>query len=178
MLESIVALLPRAAAELMLAFADAGESDFVQVTRAAVDALGEDDAASDIAHAIDARIRHLLIDEFQDTSITQFELIERLIADWRTGDGRTVFVVGDPMQSIYRFREAEVGLFLRAWNIGVASVAVAALAADAQFPVSTAAGRMGEFRVRSRAAERERHRKRKRRVRAVGCRSGIRCIAA
>ncbi len=78
-LESIVALLPRAAAELMLVFADAGESDFVQVTRAAVDALGEDDAAGDIAHAIDARLRHLLIDEFQDTSITQYELIERLV---------------------------------------------------------------------------------------------------
>ena len=119
-LESIVALLPRAAAELMLAFADAGESDFVQVTRAAVDALGEDDAVGDIAHAIDARLRHLLIDEFQDTSITQYELIERLVSDWRTGDGRTVFIVGDPMQSIYRFREAEVGLFLRAWNKGVA----------------------------------------------------------
>ncbi len=119
-LESIVALLPRAAAELMLAFGDAGESDFVQLTRAAVDALGED--AADIAQALDARIRHLLIDEFQDTSITQYELIERLIADWRAGDGRTVFVVGDPMQSIYRFREAEVGLFLRAWNIGIAGV--------------------------------------------------------
>ena len=119
-LESIVALLPRAAAELMLVFADAGESDFVQVTRAAVDALGEDDAVGDIAHAIDARVRHLLIDEFQDTSITQYELIERLVSDWRTGDGRTVFIVGDPMQSIYRFREAEVGLFLRAWSMGVA----------------------------------------------------------
>ena len=121
-LESIVGLLPRAAAELMLAFGDAGESDFVQLTRAAVNALGTDDAASDIAHALDARIRHLLIDEFQDTSITQFELIERLVADWLQDDGRTVFVVGDPMQSIYRFREAEVGLFLRAWNSGIASL--------------------------------------------------------
>jgi ATP-dependent helicase/nuclease subunit A len=121
-LESIVALLPRAAAELMLVFGDAGESDFVQLTRAAVDALREDDTAADIAHALDARIRHLLIDEFQDTSITQFELIERLVVDWQPGDGRTVFVVGDPMQSIYRFREAEVGLFLRAWNSGIAGL--------------------------------------------------------
>ena len=123
-LESIVALLPRAAVELLLVFDDTGESDFVHVTRAAVDALREDahgvNDGGDIAHAIDARIRHLLIDEFQDTSITQYELIERLVADWRTGDGRTVFIVGDPMQSIYRFREAEVGLFLRAWNTGVA----------------------------------------------------------
>ncbi|MBA2412408.1 MAG: UvrD-helicase domain-containing protein [Burkholderiaceae bacterium] len=123
-LESIVALLPRAAAELMLAFGDAGETDFVQVTRAAVNALADEDAASDLAHALDARIKHLLIDEFQDTSISQFELVQRLIADWRTGDGRTVFVVGDPMQSIYGFREAEVGLFLRAWNDGIANVSL------------------------------------------------------
>ncbi|MBC8118247.1 MAG: UvrD-helicase domain-containing protein, partial [Burkholderiaceae bacterium] len=119
-LEAIVGLLPRAAAELMLVFGDTGESDFVQLTRAAVDALGDEGTAADIAHALDARIRHLLIDEFQDTSITQFELIERLVADWQPGDGRTVFVVGDPMQSIYRFREAEVGLFLRAWTQGIA----------------------------------------------------------
>lgn len=121
-LESIVALLPRAAAELILTFADAGETDFVQVTRAAADALGDEDASSDITHALDARVRHLLVDEFQDTSITQFELIERLVADWQPDDGRTMFVVGDPMQSIYRFREAEVGLFLRAWNDGIAGV--------------------------------------------------------
>ncbi len=136
-LESIVALLPRAAAELMLAFADAGESDFVQVTRAAVDALVEGDAASDVAHAIDARIRHLLIDEFQDTSITQYELIERLVADWRAGDGRTVFIVGDPMQSIYRFREAEVGLFLRAWNSGVARLTLQRLRLTRNFRSQT-----------------------------------------
>jgi ATP-dependent exoDNAse (exonuclease V) beta subunit len=72
--------------------------------------------------ALDARIRHLLVDEFQDTSITQFELIEHLVAEWSPGDGRTLFVVGDPMQSIYRFREAEVGLFLRAWERGIGPV--------------------------------------------------------
>lgn len=121
-IESIVALLPRAAAELMLAFGEAGETDFVQVTRAAVDALGDEDAASDVAHALDSRIRHLLIDEFQDTSITQFELVKRLTVEWRPGDGRTIFVVGDPMQSIYRFREAEVGLFLRAWENGIGAM--------------------------------------------------------
>jgi len=119
-LESIVALLPRAVGELMLIFGERGETDFVQLTRSAVDVLTSGE--SDIAQALDARIRHLLIDEFQDTSITQFELIGHLIADWRAGDGRTIFVVGDPMQSIYRFREAEVGLFLQTWSHGLANL--------------------------------------------------------
>jgi ATP-dependent helicase/nuclease subunit A len=121
LIESIATMLRRAAAELAVVFAETGLMDFAEVTRRAVAALG-DERGSDIAMALDARIRHLLVDEFQDTSITQFELIERLVADWSPGDGRTLFVVGDPMQSIYRFREAEVGLFLRAWERGIGPV--------------------------------------------------------
>ena len=120
---SIVEVLRRAAAELAVVFAEAGTMDFAEVTRRAVQALG-DDTAGDIALALDARVHHLLIDEFQDTSITQFELVERLVSDWTAGDGRTLFVVGDPMQSIYRFREAEVGLFLRAWERGIGPLAL------------------------------------------------------
>src|SRR5207302_938268 len=47
-------------------------------------------------------------------SDAQLALLERLTAGWAAGDRRTVFAVGDPMQSIYRFREAEVRLFLEA----------------------------------------------------------------
>ncbi|HET9024898.1 MAG TPA: 3'-5' exonuclease, partial [Burkholderiaceae bacterium] len=120
---AIVEVLRRAAAELAIVFAETGTMDFAEVTRRAVQTLG-DERGGDIALALDARVRHLLIDEFQDTSITQFDLIERLVAEWSPGDGRTLFVVGDPMQSIYRFREAEVGLFLRAWERGVGPVAL------------------------------------------------------
>ena len=59
------------------------------------------------------------MDEFQDTSQSQYELLTRLTAGWQAGDGRTLFLVGDPMQSIYRFREAEVGLYLRARREGI-----------------------------------------------------------
>lgn len=121
-LGAIVRLLPRATAELWSVFAAHGECDFVEVAQAASRALGSADAPTDLALALDYRIRHLLIDEFQDTSFTQFELLEKLTWGWQDGDGRTLFLVGDPMQSIYRFREAEVGLFLKARENGIGGI--------------------------------------------------------
>jgi ATP-dependent exoDNAse (exonuclease V) beta subunit len=40
----------------------------------------------------------------------------------RSSDGKTLFLVGDPMQSIYRFRESQVGLFLQVKEEGIASI--------------------------------------------------------
>lgn len=112
-LAAIGNLLRYALAQLKLVFEAERRVDFTEVAQAALRALGSDDDPTDLALALDYRIRHLLVDEFQDTSISQYQLIARLTAGWAPGDGRTVFVVGDPMQSIYRFREAEVGEFLR-----------------------------------------------------------------
>jgi ATP-dependent exoDNAse (exonuclease V) beta subunit len=115
-LAAIATLLKHALAELRVVFGLRNEVDFAALGEGAVQALGEDDAPTDLALALDYRIRHLLVDEFQDTSISQYELIAKLTAGWEPGDGRTLFAVGDPMQSIYRFREAEVGEFLRTWD--------------------------------------------------------------
>ncbi len=106
-------VLKLAVAHLKLVFRERGEVDFCEVAERARGALGRMDAPSDLALGLDARIEHLLVDEFQDTSVAQFELVEMLTAGWEPGDGRTLFLVGDPMQSIYRFRKAEVGLFLK-----------------------------------------------------------------
>ena len=111
---ALLELLPRLAAQLKLTFAEAGVIDPPEAMLMAIDALGNPDAPSDLLLRLDLSIAHLLIDEFQDTSDAQIALLERLTAGWVSGDGRTVFAVGDPMQSIYRFREAEVRLFLEA----------------------------------------------------------------
>jgi ATP-dependent exoDNAse (exonuclease V) beta subunit len=123
-LEAITRVLPLAVAELKLVFAAHGRADFVEIAQGASAALGDADAPTDLLLSLDYRIHHLLVDEFQDTSFTQFELLEKLTAGWQPDDGRTLFLVGDPMQSIYRFREAEVGLFLRARHGGIGSVAL------------------------------------------------------
>ncbi len=134
---AIMRLLPLAVGQLRLVFQSRGQIDFTEVVHGAVSALGDADAPSDLALALDYRVRHLLIDEFQDTSISQYELVARLTAGWQWdesgGDGRTVFAVGDPMQSIYRFRKAEVGLFLRARATGIAGVELQPIALNANF---------------------------------------------
>ncbi|HLH01871.1 MAG TPA: UvrD-helicase domain-containing protein [Bryobacteraceae bacterium] len=106
------------AAETVLrdVFRERGQVDFTAITEAAIQVLGSPEQPSDVLYGLDYRIQHLLVDEFQDTSLAQYKLIDALTAQWSDGDGRTLFLVGDPMQSIYRFRGAEVSLFVKTWN--------------------------------------------------------------
>jgi ATP-dependent helicase/nuclease subunit A len=123
-LEAILSLLKPAVLQLKLLFAEKGEVDFTEIAHGALAALGTEDEPTDLLLSMDVRVQHLLVDEFQDTSNSQWELLERLTAGWQEGDGRTVFVVGDPMQSIYRFRDAQVGLFLHARRAGLKNVSL------------------------------------------------------
>jgi ATP-dependent helicase/nuclease subunit A len=115
-LDALIRILPLVAAELLVVFRERGETDYMQVATEALDALGDEESTTELALRLDYQINHILIDEFQDTSRTQFRLLEKLTAGWVPDDGRTLFIVGDPMQSIYRFRQAEVALFLELWG--------------------------------------------------------------
>ena len=126
-IEALSRLLRSAAAHLQAEFSLAGRVDHTYVAGAARAALADAGLPTDLALRTGLALRHILVDEFQDTSLAQFDLIEALTAGWDEGDGRTLFVVGDPMQSIYQFREAEVGLFLRARDHGIGSVRLRAL---------------------------------------------------
>ena len=112
-------LLPLAVAELRRLFGERGVTDHNEVALAAGRALGSIESPGEVALMLDYQVQHLLIDEMQDTSIGQYDLLKKLTAEWSPGDGRTIFCVGDPMQSIYRFRDAEVGEFLLAQEIGI-----------------------------------------------------------
>jgi ATP-dependent helicase/nuclease subunit A len=109
-------LLDEAHEALRIVFRERSCVDFTEVTRAAIKALGTPEQPSDLLYWLDYRIEHLLVDEFQDTSRAQYDLVNGLTEQWSEGDGHTLFLVGDPMQSIYRFREAEVSLFLQCWE--------------------------------------------------------------
>ncbi len=121
---STVSILPHLLASFWWQCQQRGEVDFTQIAAAALEALGEDDLPSDLALKLDYSIHHLLVDEFQDTSTHQFELIRRLTRGWHEYNQenpnapKTLFVVGDAMQSIYRFRGAQVDLFVRAIEEG------------------------------------------------------------
>jgi len=115
-LEVLPELLRRAYGELRLLFKERNQVDFVEISSAANHALGGEDDPTDLALYLDHRIQHILIDEYQDSSKGQQRLLEKLTAGWTDADGHSLFLVGDPMQSIYRFRDAEVGMFLQIWE--------------------------------------------------------------
>jgi len=108
-------VLRRALAELKLIFAERNECDFIEIALAARQALnaeGSSDDSIDLALSAGGKLRHLLVDEMQDTSATQYDLIHQITRSW-DGATQTLFLVGDPKQSIYLFRQARVERFLR-----------------------------------------------------------------
>ncbi len=133
LVKALIQLLPILAAHLNIVFQEKGQVDFTEVSLAANRALGDTEAPTDLALVLDNKIRHILVDEFQDTSIAQFGLLEKLTTGWMPDDGRTLFLVGDPMQSIYRFRQAEVGLFLAVKKQGINQLPIESLTLSVNF---------------------------------------------
>ncbi len=121
-LSAVAVSLLLCAVELEAIFQELSATDFTQLVIAARRALHDSQAPTELALALDYRIRHVLVDEFQDTSEAQFRLFELLLQGWSPEDGNSFFAVGDPMQSIYRFRDAEVRVFYDAWQHGIAGL--------------------------------------------------------
>jgi len=119
---SLMRLLPIAVAELKTLFNSRNISDYIEIADSALFSLSNDDGPTDLSLMMDYQIKHILLDEAQDTSRRQFNLIEKLVEGWDESDGRTLFLVGDPMQSIYRFRNARVSLFLSVVKDGIGNL--------------------------------------------------------
>ena len=131
---AVCSVLVLAVSDLSKGMRNERRTDFTELNLAARRALRSDDGGpTELALALDYRIRHILIDEFQDTSIAQFELLELLVEGWSGASDTSLFAVGDPMQSIYRFRDADVSRFYRAAAEGINAVTPEPLRLTANF---------------------------------------------
>jgi ATP-dependent helicase/nuclease subunit A len=92
--------------------AQQGVIDFADAEWLACRLLQSEEHAPGLALKLDARYRHLLLDEFQDTNPLQWQALSTWLAEARGADSdMTVFMVGDPKQAIYRFRRGEARVF-------------------------------------------------------------------
>jgi ATP-dependent helicase/nuclease subunit A len=104
-----------ARAQYRRALEERSRLDFTDLLERALALLGQMDEFAQSRFRLESRYHHVLVDEFQDTSQAQWELVALLIRSWGEGFGLvhdaplepTVFVVGDRKQSIYRFRDAD-----------------------------------------------------------------------
>lgn len=117
-LQAYYQLLPILVAYLNMEFEEQESMDYIYVANQALYAL----QTTDISLYFDEKLHHLLIDEFQDTSSLQLSLIEQLTENWSQEPHKSLFLVGDPMQSIYRFRSAQVGIFLQVQQQGLSNI--------------------------------------------------------
>lgn len=110
-------------AHLKVLFKYTNSMDFIEITSQALD-LTDPDVLNEALLHVDNKYQHLLIDEFQDTSSAHHRLLANLVSGWEIQDGRTVFLVGDPKQSLYLFRSAALGLYIDAKHNGVGDVQI------------------------------------------------------
>ena len=114
-----------------------GLADMSDLERCGLALLRDATLAGWVQERLDARIRHVLIDEFQDTSPLQWHALHAWLSAYAGAGGGAsgqrppgVFIVGDPKQSIYRFRRAEPRVFAAARAFVVGALGGSMLACD------------------------------------------------
>jgi ATP-dependent helicase/nuclease subunit A len=118
-MRAVLEVLPLAAANLQVVFSEQATIDFAEYAQRALDAIGLEGDPTELGLQLGYRIRHILVDEFQDTNRVQVELLARLLRTWEADEACSTFYVGDPMQSIYAFRQADVAIYQEARTEGI-----------------------------------------------------------
>lgn len=132
-LKPLFQLLPALAAFLQIQMESERCTDFSGINLQLYQALVDDTHHSHLTLRIYQNYRHVLIDEFQDTSVSQFRILELAFSTWQGEPDRSICLVGDPMQSIYRFRQAEVKLFNQVQKSGFAGISLIPLHLSANY---------------------------------------------
>lgn len=109
--------------QLKHVFQKYGEVDFIEVSQSACIALNiYNSNINNNLQKEEINVSHILVDEFQDTSPNQFELLKMLISKWENNYQNTLFLVGDPNQSIYKFRNSDVSIFSHVIEKGIGEI--------------------------------------------------------
>ena len=125
--------LTMAAAELEKVMTEKKEVDFTGIAISAQASLTDSEGPSELALQLGYQFRHLLIDEFQDTSRSQLKFFNSLMESWNDHDGQSFFAVGDPMQSIYSFRDADVSIFSEVQKEGLNQLPIRSIKLNSNF---------------------------------------------
>jgi ATP-dependent helicase/nuclease subunit A len=108
-IHSACILLSELHKNLLAKFHEFGYLDYTQVIENANFALQD----PGVAMLFDENISHILVDEFQDINQLQEKFLKLLTQNFSGNLNKSFFAVGDPMQSIYRFRKSDVGIFVK-----------------------------------------------------------------
>lgn len=119
-MQTLGPILKEAYARIKLYFSQNKIIDFPEITLQALLALKNESGFTDLNSYLNIKYSHILVDEFQDTNKNQLQLFQYLTHEW--GAENTFFCVGDPMQSIYRFRQSDVRIFLDVIKNGIGKI--------------------------------------------------------
>ena len=92
-IKALLQVLPLLAAELQLAFSKEQKYDYIEIAGRAKALLDHGAHASDATLQLDHTIHHLMIDEYQDTSLSQYQLLSQLVSHWAQHQHKTIFCV-------------------------------------------------------------------------------------
>lgn len=122
-LPKLLQLLQKLVTYLKFHFSDAETTDFIEQTQNTILSL-QNNIEWSLTPGVPrpGTIRHILLDEFQDTAKPQMLLLEALLMHFDENQKNSIFIVGDPMQSIYRFRQADVSLFYKVQQQGIGGI--------------------------------------------------------
>ena len=119
-LAPLLDILPPLVAHLHVSMHEQKMVDFTTRSTQLLQAFEDEQSPKPLSLSIYQSLDHILIDEFQDTSRSQFVLFEKVVKSWQGETKQTITLVGDPMQSIYGFRQADVRLFRQVQVQGIA----------------------------------------------------------
>ena len=115
LLSNLFDVLPLTLANLKLSFKESEQVDFTEIAMSALYSVNSENGDSTEGAVFKSMsLKHILVDEFQDVNNVQMNIIQHLVDHWGQDKDKSIFLVGDAMQSLYGFRGSDVTQFMKA----------------------------------------------------------------